>query len=198
MDTTAEVAPFRLLSFSLRNKQALVIPPVDAHSAVAPHLEETPADTPMPDTEVSEIDGKINEIGKLEAHVHYVFRGDEELLLRSVFRRVPEANWQRVVENVNAGIGGDITNLKVSDPAATREPFTLSYDVSRVNFLDWSKKKTEMFLPLVAVQPAGCRTKTIRMQTRSLEAWSQGGIYATRSSWNCRRNIPRARRCRFR
>ena len=148
MDTTAEVAPFRLLSFSLRNKQALVIPPVDAHSAVAPHLEETPADTPMPDVEISEIDGKINQIGKLEAHVHYVFRGDEELMLRSVFRRVPEANWQRVVENVNAGIGGDISNLKVSDPAATREPFTLSYDVSRVNYLDWSKKKTEMILPL--------------------------------------------------
>ena len=148
MDTTAEVAPFRLLSYSLRKKQALVIPPVDAHSPIAPHLEETPADTPMPDTEISEIDGKINQIGKLEAHVHYVFRGDEELMLRSVFRRVPQANWQRVVENVNAGIGGDITNLKVSDPAATREPFTLSYDVSRVNFLDWSKKKTEMILPL--------------------------------------------------
>jgi tetratricopeptide (TPR) repeat protein/transglutaminase-like putative cysteine protease len=148
MDTTSEVAPFRLLSFSLRKKQALVIPPVDAHSGVAPHLEETPADTPMPDTEISEIEGKINQIGKLEAHVHYVFRGDEELMLRSVFRRVPQANWQRVVENVNAGIGGDITNLKVSDPAATREAFTMSYDVSRVNYLDWSKKKTEMVLPL--------------------------------------------------
>jgi len=149
MDTTAEVAPFRLLAFTLRKKQALVIPPADPPSGIAPHLEETPADTPMPDTEVSDIDGKINDIGKLEAHVHYQFRGDEELLLRSVFRRVPQANWQRVVENVNAGLGGDITNLKVSDPAATREPFTLSYDVSKVNFLDWSKKKTDIVLPLV-------------------------------------------------
>jgi len=143
MDTTSEVAPFRLLAFTLRNKQALVIP-----ADGKPHLEETPADTPMPDFERSEIDGKINEIGKLEAHVHYVFRGDEELLLRSIFRRVPQANWQRVVENVNVGLGGDITNLKVSDPAATREPFTMSYDISRANFLDWSKKKTEMLLPL--------------------------------------------------
>jgi len=143
MDTTSEVGPFRLLSFNLRKKQALVIP-----ADGTPHLEETPADTPMPDSEVSEIDGKINEIGKLEAHVHYVFRGDEELMLRSVFRRVPQANWQRVAENVNAGLGGEVTNLKVSDPAATREPFTMSYDVSRVNFLDWSKKKTETFLPL--------------------------------------------------
>ena len=149
MDTTSEVAPFRLLAYTLRNKQALVIPPADPPSMVAPHLENTPAGTPMPDTEASEITGKINDIGKLEAHVHYEFRGDEELLLRSVFRRVPEANWQRVAENINSGLGGDITNLKISDPAKTREPFTLSYDVSKVNFLDWSKKKTDIVLPLV-------------------------------------------------
>ena len=149
MDTTAEVAPFRLLSYTLRKKQALVIPPAEPPSSVAPHLLETPADTPMPDTEVSRITGKINDIGKLEAHVHYEFRGDEELMLRSIFRRVPQANWQRVVENVNAGLGGDIANLKISDPAATREPFTMSYDVSKPNFLDWSKKKTEIVLPLM-------------------------------------------------
>ncbi len=149
MDTTAEVAPFRLLSYQLRKKQALVIPPAEPPSSIAPHLEETPADTPMPDSEISHIDGKINDIGKLEAHVRYEFRGDEELLLRSVFRRVPEANWQRVAENINAGLGGDVTNLKISDPAATREPFTMSYDVSKVNFLDWSKKKTDIVLPLV-------------------------------------------------
>ena len=149
MDTTAEVAPFRLLAYTLRKKQALVIPPMDPPSKVPPHLAMTPADTPMPDTEFSQIEGKINDIGKLEAHVHYEFRGDEELLLRSVFRRVPQANWQRVVENVNAGLGGDITNLKVSDPAATREAFTMSYDVAKVNFLDWSKKKTNIVLPLV-------------------------------------------------
>jgi tetratricopeptide (TPR) repeat protein len=149
MDTTTEVAPFRLLAYTLRHKQALVIPPVVPASKVPPHLEETPTDTPMPDIEVSEIEGKINDIGKLEAHVHYEFRGDEELMLRSIFRRVPQANWQRVVENINAGLGGDVTNLKVSDVAATHEPFTLSYDISRVNFLDWSKKKTEIALPLV-------------------------------------------------
>lgn len=143
MDTTAEVAPFRLLAYTLRHKQALVIP-----ASGVPHLEETPADTPMPDSEISEVDGKINEIGKLEAHVHYTFRGDEELMLRSIFRRVPEAQWQRVVENVNAGIGGDVTNLKISDPAATREPFTMSYDVARPNYLDWSKKKSDLILPL--------------------------------------------------
>ncbi|HTW30147.1 MAG TPA: DUF3857 domain-containing protein [Candidatus Sulfotelmatobacter sp.] len=149
MDTTAEVAPFRLLAYQLRNKQALVIPPANLTAAPAPHLEYTPSDTPVPDYERSLIVGKVNDIGKLEAHVQYEFRGDEELMLRSIFRRVPESSWQRVADNINAGLGGDITNLKISDPAATREPFTLSYDVSRVNFLDWSKKKTQIILPLV-------------------------------------------------
>ncbi len=143
MDTTAEVAPFRLLAYTLRNKLALVIP-----ADGTPHLENTPAGTPMPDSEVDEVGGKVNEIGKLEAHVNYTFRGDEELMLRSIFRRVPEAQWQRVVENVNAAIGGEITNLKISDPAATREPFTLSYDLAKSNFLDWSKKKSDVLLPL--------------------------------------------------
>ncbi len=143
MDTTSEVAPFRLLAYSIRHKQALVIP-----ANGTPHLEVTPADTPTPDSEISDIDGKINNIGKLEAHVHYAFRGDEELLLRSIFRRVPESQWQRVVENVNSGMGGDVTNLKISDPAKTREAFTMSYDVSRPNFLDWSKKKSNLSLPL--------------------------------------------------
>jgi tetratricopeptide (TPR) repeat protein len=149
MDTTAEVAPFRLLAYSLRKKQALVIPPAILESAVAPHLEETPADTPMPDSEQADVDGKINDIGKLEAHVRYEFHGDEELMLRSIFRRVPQSSWQHVAENINASLGGDLTNLKVGDPAATKETFTLSYDVARVNFLDWSKKKTQIVLPLV-------------------------------------------------
>ncbi len=142
MDTTSEVAPFRLLAYTLRHKEALVIP-----ASGAPHLEETPADTPMPDSELAEIDGKINDIGKLEAHVHYTFRGDEELMLRSIFRRFPESQWQRVVENVNAGVG-EVTNLKISDPAATREAFTMSYDISKPNYLDWSKKKSDLPLPL--------------------------------------------------
>src|ERR1700722_9149826 len=143
MDTTSEVAPFRLLAYSLRSKLALVIP-----ADGSPHLEDTPADTPMPDSEISEVEGKINEIGKLEVHVHYTFRGDEELMLRSIFRRVPESQWQRVVESVNAGMGGEVTHLKISDPAATREPFTMAYDVAKPNFLDWSKKKSDFLLPL--------------------------------------------------
>jgi tetratricopeptide (TPR) repeat protein len=145
MDTTTEVAPFRLLSFNIRKKQGLVIP-VEG----APHLEETPADPPMPNTQVQTIDGTINQLGKLNAKVSYVVRGDTELLMRIIFRRVPSPQWEHLVENINAmgGLDGEITNLKVGDPAATREPFQFSYDIAKTNFLDWSKKKTDVDLPL--------------------------------------------------
>ena len=145
MDTTTEVAPFRLLSFNIRKKQGLVIP-----AEGAPHLEETPADPPMENTQVQTIDGSINELGKLNAKVSYVVRGDTELLMRIIFRRVPSAQWERLVENINSmgGLDGEITNLKVDDPAATRQAFQFSYDVAKANFLDWSKKKSEIDLPL--------------------------------------------------
>ena len=176
MDTTSEVAPFRLLGLHAAQEAGAGDSSRGSALHTAPHLEETPADTPMPDTEVSEIEGKINDIGKLEAHVHYEFRGDEELLLRSVFRRVPQANWQRVVENVNAGLGGDVTNLKVSDPAATREPFTLSYDVSKVNFLDWSKKKTDIVLPLVQFSLPDVDDDDTDADAEPLKLGPEGGV----------------------
>ena len=145
MDTTTEVAPFRLLSFNIRKKQALVVP-----ASGTPHLEETPADPPFPNTQVQTVDGTINELGKLNARVGFVVRGDTELLMRTIFRRVPKTQWQHLVETMNglAGLDGEISNVKVGDPAATREPFEFSYDISKPNYLDWSRKKSDLDLPL--------------------------------------------------
>jgi len=147
MDTTTEVAPFRLLSFNIRKKQGLVIPA----TGVA-HLEETPADPPFPNRQTQTIDATVNDLGKMQAHVGFNVRGDTELLMRMIFRRVPNAQWQHLVETMNnaAGLDGDITNLKVGDPAATHQPFEFSYDLSKANYLDWSKKKSELDLPLAS------------------------------------------------
>jgi tetratricopeptide (TPR) repeat protein len=146
MDTTTEVAPFRLLAFQLRKKQALVIP---ADSG-APHLEETPADSPMPDSEKLQIDGRVDDAGKLDATIAYEIRGDSELVARQIFRNVGSAKWNEVVEGMSSreGLGKDVTEVKVSDPDATREPFKFSYHVSKANYFDQSKKKLDLKLPL--------------------------------------------------
>jgi tetratricopeptide (TPR) repeat protein len=143
MDTTTEVAPFRLLAFTLRKKQALVVP-----ENGVPHLEETPADPPVPDTELVQVEGKVSESGKLEAHVSFTDRGDAELIMRMALRRIASNQWQVFAEGMNKALGGEVSDVKVSELTATREPFTFSYVVSKANFVDWSKKKLELRLPL--------------------------------------------------
>ena len=146
MDTTTEVAPFRLLAYPLRKKQGLVI-----SDGAAPHLEETPADPPKPDRELEEIAGKVDDSGRFEATVNYTLVGDAELPQRIVFRHLASSQWQKYVEGLNKALGGEVSNVKVSDPAATREPFTLSYVVSKSNFIDWSKKNSKPTLPLASL-----------------------------------------------
>jgi hypothetical protein len=154
MDTTTEVAPFRLLASQLRKKQALVIPPDGS-----PRLEEPPADPGVPNTEHLEVEGKVSESGKLEAKIAYADRGDTELVLRLILRRIPAAQWEAFVDGMNKKtLGGDVSNVKGSEPTATREPFTISYEVSKANFVDWSKKKVELKLPLSQINPAAVST----------------------------------------
>ncbi len=166
MDSTTEVAPFRLLSFNIRKKQGLVIP-----VSGVPHLEETPADPPFPNTQVQEIDGAVNEIGKLHARISFVVRGDTELLMRMIFRRVPNTQWQHLVDTMNnmAGLDGDVSNLKVGDPAATKDPFQFSYEIAKANYLDWSKKKFDLDLPLAQFSLADADEEDVSSDSEPIE-----------------------------
>ncbi len=161
MDSTTEVAPFRLLAPVLRKKQALIIPPVGGPPAGGPqdgtaHLEETPADPPMMNRQFSEVDGKVTELGKLEAQVRYEMRGDTELYMRMLFRHVPRNKWTEWLKGITAysGLSGEVSDVNVSDPAATHEPFKLEYKVKVANFFDWSKKKADLMLPLSQISMA--------------------------------------------
>lgn len=144
MDTTAEVAPFRLLLYPLRKKQSLVIAPEGAH------LEETPADSPVSDSEIIKIDGKIDDTGKLDANISYELRGDSEVRWRQVFRSAASAQWQQIVEQMSSreGMGKDVSEVKASDPSATRESFKFSYRLVKTSYLDQSKNKLGLKLPL--------------------------------------------------
>ena len=150
MDTTTEVAPFRLLALSLRNKKALLIP-----AAGAAELVQTPADPPFPNLQVMEIEGKISDLGKLEATVRQSARGDNELALRAAFRRIPSAQWKDLVQTLQAFylLPGEVSDVKADDPADTHQPFHFEYRVSQPNYLDWSARKPQpaLYLPVLGL-----------------------------------------------
>lgn len=146
VDTTAEVAPFRLLAPPLRDKKALLILPNSPA-----RLETTPAEPPFRFNELVEIDGKVNDLGKLIGHAHLRLRGDAELYYRIMFRRTPKSEWQKLGYLLGATIGAQdaqITEITSSDVSALEKPFEVNFDFSSESFLDWSTKKAKLSLPL--------------------------------------------------
>lgn len=153
MDTTSEVAPFRLIAPQLRDKKALVIP------AEGPaRLETTPPAPPFLSTEVLQMEGQVNELGKLSGHMHLVMRGDAEMLFRLMFRRTPKNDWKdlRYYLALFSGIRSpEVTEIKPSEPAAFENPFEVDYDFTSDDFLDWSSRKAKVSIPLPSLRLTG-------------------------------------------
>ena len=148
MDSTAEVAPFRLLVRKLRDKSALLVPPDGDGKIVT-----TPADPPFLSTQRVDITCEISDLGKLTAKVHYTLRGDNEFVLRAAFRRTPRTQWKQLGQTLAAldGIRGEVTSVEPSDPSAIRDPFQLTIDFNEANYLDWSSKDAKIALPLLTI-----------------------------------------------
>jgi tetratricopeptide (TPR) repeat protein len=152
MDTTAEVAPFRLISPQLRDKKALLVPA----SGLA-RLETTPAEPPFLSTELIEMEGKVNEFGKLTGHTHMVVHGDAEMFFRMMFRGTPKSEWKKLgyyLSMVSGIRGQEVGEIKPSEPAAFENPFEVDYDFTSDDFLDWSSKKAKVQIPLPSLHLA--------------------------------------------
>ncbi len=145
LDTTTEIAPFRLLTPNLRKKQALVVDGVGVS-----HLEETPSDPPVLSIQAADVEGELDSTGKLTARLRIELRGDVELILRAVARKTPRAQWKQLIESLNAqsGLDGEVSDWTISDPADTRKPLVIDYRVVAASFVDRSKKSARVGLPL--------------------------------------------------
>jgi len=144
MDPSRDTIPFRLLLPNARGKEALV-----ASSSVAPHFEKTPLDPPFPSRQNVSISAQISSLGRLTAQVRYELRGDNEFALRTAFESTPQAEWNGLTQTMATldGLHGTVSNAQPSDPADTREPFTIDFTLTAPNFLDWSQKST--LLPIL-------------------------------------------------
>ncbi len=89
-----------------------------------------------------EVDASLALDGNLAAKVKYTVRGDNELLLRVAFHQSPKEKWKDLAQllSISDGFRGQVTSVSASDPYATKEPFTVEYEISQPKFVDWSKK----------------------------------------------------------
>ncbi len=140
LDSTPEISPYRMLIYPLRDKQALVIP----NSAPA-SLMRTPVNPPFSALDAFEISGKLDNDGTFTGHLSLSLRGDSEIVYREIFHQTSRTQWNDVAQNIsqNLGFAGTITNLDVSVPEHTADPFRYSYDYTRKDFSDWANRRIQ-------------------------------------------------------
>src|SRR5258706_15046583 len=109
-------ALFQFLFFSLLGKQALVIP-----QDAAPRLARVPLATPYRTFNRFDATGTLSDAGRLTTAVRYESRGDVEVIVRGMFREVPEESWHLFAERLAASenLDGTVQSTTADDPLAT-------------------------------------------------------------------------------
>ncbi len=146
LDSTPEVAPYRLLSAPIRDQLALVIP---AQGAAA--LERTPAAPPYPMTARFEATGTLDADGKFTSHVTATYRTDDEILVRALARGVAPAEWDKASQYVSSttGFSGTTSHTSFTNPEDFSSPIVLTYDYTRQPYGDWENRRIVPCFPLL-------------------------------------------------
>jgi tetratricopeptide (TPR) repeat protein/transglutaminase-like putative cysteine protease len=149
LDTTPEVAPYRLLIATLRDKQALVMP-----TSKPSLLMTTPKNPPSPQEQEFSAQGKLSADGTFTGHVEQSYTADAAVAMRTVFRQVAQSQWKEAVQRFSYGLnfGGDVSNVKMTPPDELDKPFELSYDYERKKYGDWDNRQIIAPLPPMGIE----------------------------------------------
>jgi hypothetical protein len=141
LDLNVEVAPYQVIPSQFRGKNAFVVGP-----AVTDLWQQVEDFLPFHARQTVSIKATITSEGMLKAGVHYSLRGDNELLLRVAFHQSPKDKWEELAQllSLSDGFRGQVTSVNASAPYATREPFTIDYEITQPKFVDWSKKQVHI------------------------------------------------------
>lgn len=153
LDPGVEVAPFGVLPAKIRGRKVLEIGGMSTPDNG--RFVTIPADLPFASAQEVAVNAGIARDGTLTARVKYRMRGDNELVLRLAFHQTPKERWKEVAGllALSDGFRGTITNVTASDPMATKDPFTVEYEITLPKFVDWTKKPVRIpaLLPQIAL-----------------------------------------------
>jgi hypothetical protein len=142
LDPALEVAPFGMISPSPAKCALQLERFFYVMDSVGHEWQTVSTRLPFAAIQRVNVEAVLGEDGKLTAKVHYSMRGDNELLLRVAFHQSPKEKWKELAQllSISDGFRGQVTRVTASDPYATREPFTVDYEITQPKFVDWSKK----------------------------------------------------------
>jgi hypothetical protein len=183
MDPSLQVAPFGIIPpirerFVFLLNRAIHLAPEGPKYSIDSILGvwvEPSRRPPFPAFQRVAVDAVVDSEGKLTAKVKYSLRGENELTLRVAFHQSPKDKWKDLAQllSLSDGFRGEVSSVSASDPYATREPFTLDYEITQPKFVDWSKKPVripallpQLGLPDPPAKPAaGSATAPVELGT---------------------------------
>ena len=174
LDPSLEIAPFGLIPAEYRGKRALGLSLQGAGDYFY-YWVSLPEYVPLHARQRVDVTAVLADDGELTATVRYALRGDNELLLRVAFHQTAKEKWKDVAGllAISDGFRGQVTSVNVSDPLATKDPFTVEYEITQAKFVDWAKKPVRIpaLLPQIGLPdppgktPAGEAAHTIELGT---------------------------------
>lgn len=133
LDTTAEVAPFGLILYPLRDKKA-VLAAADANGG----LVTTPDTTPVKNILSYNIQAKVAGSGAMDSTVELTAGGDSAVLFRIFFRGVAQADWPRIAKRLALlqGLRGDVSDVDVQELEQPAKNFVLRYKIHQDSYFN--------------------------------------------------------------
>lgn len=134
LDSTEEVAPYRMMLAVLRDREALVVPPTGT-----PALEKTPKDPPFASVETWTAKGSLDANGVSDSQITFLMRGDGELAMRTAIRQLGPAQYDEAAQRFLGVLGyaGKESHAEFSRPDDVDEPFRMSFGYHREKAGDW-------------------------------------------------------------
>gem|GEM_PF-5764222 len=138
LDSTSEVADYRVLLAVVRDKDVLVVPQTGP-AAIA----HTPTDLPFKQESTFTVSGALDGALASDSTITMTHHDDMEVLLRAALRQVSAAKYEELVQALmaNYGFGGKVSEVEVehaSDPAL---PLTIRFHYHRDRNKDWGENR---------------------------------------------------------
>lgn len=155
-DTTPGVAPFGFLMATLRDKQALAMPP-----AAPAGLQKTPMDPPFTPVTTVAVDGQVDSFGRFVGTLSISDNGDFAVIMRMALRLVPQNNWptmaERLVREFLSNNSAKASDWHFSNEERLDQSLAFVAQFSAPSFIDLSRKDIELSLPSLDVTPQDVR-----------------------------------------
>lgn len=131
LDATEEVAPFGMIAYALRDKQAVL-----AADGANGGLRRTPANSSVKDFTTLVLDGRFSEMGGLDATVDLTAQGERAMPFRLGLRRISQADWQKMGEILADiyGLRGDVSDMNVSALDEIEQPIHIRFKIHQDSY----------------------------------------------------------------